>query len=814
MAPRKGNWKGKSKEERQKELDELLELSNKQIEKYQTSTKDFLEYVDFMSKIHNYSPLNVSLIQEQFEGAVAVASYKRWQELGFSVQKGEKGIGIYAHTPITKFIDENGEQKTLREATPQQKAKIKSGELQSRKIDAFKKGYVFDVSQTNAGPEDLPKIFPNRVWEFKITGDTELGQLEKGVNGLANHLGIEMVDMQESIIGELGGARGAYIQTIDGHEEIALNSRNTRTQNVATAIHELAHKRLHQQQEKGANYPTEAKEFQAELVSYAVCHKYGMDTSQKAIPYIAKWTGNGEKIDPKKFREIMSGVKETALEFMDKIDEVILAEREMAGQTQQQDTKQEPEAVKAVNQEQSSLKNSFISDKEVEKVSSNKKEYEGITFGSEDFAKFSKGDFSGYRFTNCKFEKMFMEESNFDGAVFADCEFNAVRMAGSSMKGAVLYSNFDQVDFRDVDFENANIKSSRLSNCEFSNANMLNTTLTNVTIQEPKIGKEIQHLNLANVYLSGATSEENSRERQKILEQLEKYNFNSEFDPAKMDLGYKQHYEATKDQPGQKLQSYFEGMIEFHQENGNTKIELTYEGSDDEIEIATIGENFVQYHSDTKQFVIYDKYGVTGDMASCSEGDTFLRDRSPENCDYVEAFVIESTRAYEAEQMGMNSKEAREWNEAQKENNRHYEPAELGIEISEPIRNTVITEAVYNLSDSAEVYYDPQAWQEELYRQQTINDFSDLTTAGSVETFYGDHESEIKNVVSAVEEARDCRITKGVTGDDLKEMSSVIAYNAVASEVRMEVESGKFEIPKHTKLKQPEKTVEQALELS
>ena len=88
MARKKGNWKSKTKEEKQKELDDLLDISNKKIEQYQSNPEDMIEFAKFMSKIHNYSALNLSLIDEQFNGAIVVSSYEGWNKLGFSVQRG------------------------------------------------------------------------------------------------------------------------------------------------------------------------------------------------------------------------------------------------------------------------------------------------------------------------------------------------------------------------------------------------------------------------------------------------------------------------------------------------------------------------------------------------------------------------------------------------------------------------------------------------------------------------------------------------------------------------------------------------------
>jgi len=205
------------------------------------------------------------------------------------------------------FKDENGNWNQLKTATAEQKDKIKSGELEQKTMNAFKKGNVFDVSQTNATADDLPKIFPNKIFNFNIDEQNSLEHLQVGVKQLASHLNIEIKDMKKEY-GELGAKRGAYLQYIDGRESIVLNSRNTETQNIAVSIHELAHKKLHnlnnlnqltkEHIELGMTTAS-LKEFQAELVSYIVSRNYGMDTSEQAIPYIASWTDNATNINPK-----------------------------------------------------------------------------------------------------------------------------------------------------------------------------------------------------------------------------------------------------------------------------------------------------------------------------------------------------------------------------------------------------------------------------------------------------------------------------------------------------------------------------------
>lgn len=331
MANSKYNRKSKSNEERQKEIEDISAKALTQIEKYTTSPDDLLEYANFLSNFHNYSANNTALIQEQFRGAVAVASFKDWKDKGYSINKGEKGNQILSYAPITYFNDKNGNRKQLFYATPEEKKLVKNKILPSTSVPHYKIGYVFDVSQTNAPVEDLPKIFPNKQFNFSVNDGNNALYLEKGIKTLAKELNIEVKDMKDSKLGltELGAAKGAFVQGLSskGNEkEIVLNSRNTETQTIATTIHELAHTKLHGIDQESSKFDRPTKEFQAELTSYIVCNHYGMDTSEKAIPYIASWTKNGERIEDK--QRAIEGVHKTSKEFIEIIDNVISIEKE------------------------------------------------------------------------------------------------------------------------------------------------------------------------------------------------------------------------------------------------------------------------------------------------------------------------------------------------------------------------------------------------------------------------------------------------------------------------------------------------------
>lgn len=318
----------KTSKERLTEIKELSKMAVEQMEKHNNSPEELLEYAEFMSRFYNYSLNNQQLIKKQFNGAVAVASFKDWKEKGYHVNKGEKGIKILCYTPVTLFEDKEGKEKSLKYATKEEKELIKEKKLPTRQIKYFSIGHVFDISQTNAPIKDLPKIFPNKQYNFKIEEGNNIEYLKKGIEAISKELNIDIRDMKESELGldELGTSKGAFVQEIGSNrKEIVLNSRNTETQNVATSIHELAHAKLHDKsQNNTSDNPT--KEFQAELTSYIVCKHYGMDTSEKAIPYIASWTKNGAKLKEK--QKAMEEVHKTCKEFMSNIDSVIAKEKE------------------------------------------------------------------------------------------------------------------------------------------------------------------------------------------------------------------------------------------------------------------------------------------------------------------------------------------------------------------------------------------------------------------------------------------------------------------------------------------------------
>ncbi|MCI3150193.1 hypothetical protein C5137_29555 (plasmid) [Bacillus cereus] len=312
----KKKYQTKSPEEKKEAVQALTKKMEKSVEGYFRTPGDLKEYLTFMAKFYHYSPSNISLIQSQFQGANAVGSFSFWKEKGFPVKKGEKGIKILVpNRTVAKFKDKEGTWKTVTKANEEEKKQIesKSVEVMPGRL-YFAVGHVFDVSQTNAKAEDLPRIFPNRWLDGSVT---DYQSLYKGMEAIAEKNGVKIIEPKQ----ELGVAKGvSYTLT----KEVALNPRNSELQNVKTLPHELAHAKLHTA-ETHMNYTAPEKEFQAEMTAYAVSSYFGIDTSEYSLGYLASWTQGKEMKDKTK---LLKEVHETSIEFIETIENTLEKEKE------------------------------------------------------------------------------------------------------------------------------------------------------------------------------------------------------------------------------------------------------------------------------------------------------------------------------------------------------------------------------------------------------------------------------------------------------------------------------------------------------
>lgn len=309
-------YKRKTREEKETEVKVLIENAEKKIDEYFDTPENIKEYLAFMSKFYNYSVNNTTLINNQFTGATAVGSFAFWKEKGFTVNKGEKGIKILVPCKgKDRFENEKGEIKPVDKATREEKEKIRLGIYEVHKGRTyFSQGYVFDVSQTNAKAQDLPKIFPNKWLEGSVEN---YKAMYKAMEKIANEIGVKIINPKS----ELGLAKGvSYTFT----NEVALNPRNSELQNIKTLLHELTHAKLHNKDNFG-KYKTHEKEFQAELTAYTICSHFGIDTSEYSLKYLSDWTKDKTLSDKK---ELLKEVQETSIEYIDILEKELLNDKD------------------------------------------------------------------------------------------------------------------------------------------------------------------------------------------------------------------------------------------------------------------------------------------------------------------------------------------------------------------------------------------------------------------------------------------------------------------------------------------------------
>lgn len=93
-------------------------------------------------------------------------------------------------------------------------------------------------------------------------------------------------------------------------------------QTIKTAIHEIAHAKLHtidpNTPEQSNRPDSRTREVQAESVAYAVCQHYGLDTSEYSFGYVAGWSSGRELAELKASLEI---IRSAAHELISALDE-------------------------------------------------------------------------------------------------------------------------------------------------------------------------------------------------------------------------------------------------------------------------------------------------------------------------------------------------------------------------------------------------------------------------------------------------------------------------------------------------------------
>ena len=309
--------------DRMKEITDRLETGIQEL----FESERYKAYLTSMAKFHSYSFNNTLLIAMQ--GGQLVAGYNKWRdEFHRNVKKGEKAIKILAPAPFkakkeVPKLDAQGRPVMGQDGKP-------VTEVQEIQVPAFKIVSVFDVSQTEGEP--LPSIGVE-----ELTGSVErYGEFFKALEQTSPvPIGFEDIP---------GGSHGYYHLT---EKRIAIQEGMSELQTLKTAIHEIAHSKLHAIDPEApameqADHPdSRTREVQAESVAYAVCQHYGLDTSDYSFGYVAGWSSGK---DLKELKASLETIRATSHELITTIDgHLAQLQKERLAQQEQPQAAEQPE---------------------------------------------------------------------------------------------------------------------------------------------------------------------------------------------------------------------------------------------------------------------------------------------------------------------------------------------------------------------------------------------------------------------------------------------------------------------------------------
>ncbi len=293
-------YKKKTPEERRAEIDNAFKTIEANIPTA-LNNDTFKDYLQTISKFHNYSINNQLLIRSQNPNASFVAGFNSWRDnFERTVNKGEKGLMILAPSPYKykKEVEKTDDKgNVVRNAAGE--AETETKEFQAM---GYRQVYVFDVSQTSG--KELPEPFKIVSEHSKEARDL----LEAAEN--ISPFEIKYIPRAEDPT-LASGAKGYFSLTT---EDITISDDLPLAHKAKTLIHEMSHGILHNDNTEKSNAQ---REIEAEATAYAVCYYFGLDTSDYSFGYMASWSLGKE---PNEIKGILEGIQKSTDDIITKIE--------------------------------------------------------------------------------------------------------------------------------------------------------------------------------------------------------------------------------------------------------------------------------------------------------------------------------------------------------------------------------------------------------------------------------------------------------------------------------------------------------------
>jgi hypothetical protein len=223
----------------------------------QGKSDELKKYLAAMAKFPRYSLNNILLILAQRPDTPRVAGYQTWRELGRQVNRGARGILIFA--PIVRRKAEKNEQD-----------EVSTDSGSSAKLLGFRGVHVFAEEDTSGQSlpglsrcSGDPSIFAERLREFVAS------------RGIA-------LEYSENIRPAQGQCSRGRIELLPGMDPAV---------EFSVLAHEVGHHLLHFG-ERRSETTKRVRETEAEAVAFVVSEAIGLEAMRSSSEYISLYSGD------------------------------------------------------------------------------------------------------------------------------------------------------------------------------------------------------------------------------------------------------------------------------------------------------------------------------------------------------------------------------------------------------------------------------------------------------------------------------------------------------------------------------------------
>lgn len=291
-----------NQQSKQEEVKERVNALLSQLEngiKEMFESDGYKEYLNVMSRFHNYSYNNLALIYMQYPEATNIAGFESWKRSFHRyVKKGEKAIKIIAPEFIKREVEVTKKDSQGNVIYDESGKPVKDKKIQE--YISYRITNVFDVSQTEG--EELPSI------THKLNSDVaDFDAIVKA---------IEDVSPVPIYLKSYEGKSNGYYDS--EKKEIHVQPDMSEAQIIKTMLHEVAHSILHDKElGECKTEDKETKEVQAESIAYCVSNYLDIDTSDYSFGYVAGWSKGKELSELKSSLNI---INKTASKLINDLD--------------------------------------------------------------------------------------------------------------------------------------------------------------------------------------------------------------------------------------------------------------------------------------------------------------------------------------------------------------------------------------------------------------------------------------------------------------------------------------------------------------